>query len=342
MSCAGSQPEKRVNDERPRARDWTGLGVVRGARLAIFLMVACAAGNSLGQEAVDRVWHQPPKPTSADSGWLPRPLVLTSGKISEIEAGIMRLQNEGSVDSQVVTLDRIVWIEPAWETQQAVDGMAQFQAGKFAESIPLLLQAVEARPSVLQQQLLSSHLAIAAYEAEKFPAVFSLVDQLTRTNPPLVVVGMLPIRWTSRSISASATVQARQAIDSSNPYVRLVAASWLLSSPDDRALAERALGALAGDRTNREVSGFAEVLKWRRMPIPRIAELAGDWITQVDQLPIALQAGPLLTIADRLQAAGEKERAAELFLAVELLHKRPRTMVDQARQELVALGQGAE
>jgi hypothetical protein len=114
----------------------------------------------------------------------------------------------------------------------------------------------------------------------------------------------------------------------------LVAASWLLSSPSDRLVAERVLEALAADRREPALARLAEVVSWRRTPVPQIANAAANWPQLVERLPISLQGGPLLTIADRLEAAGEQARSREFYLTVALLHQHPNTLARYATETL--------
>lgn len=285
-------------------------------------------------ESQDRIWYQPADETSADSGLLPKPIELIAGKVLEANAEVFKVERSAVSEPVFLTTDRLVWLEPAWANAEAAKGMAQFQAGDYAASIDSLYAGIQRKPPVWQQQWLLAHLALAAFEAERYPSVMQLAEDLSNSNPPPTFLGMLPIHWSSRSMSASAIAAARTKINSQQPFVRLIAASWLLGSPEDRALAERTLEALAVDRRNRLLTSYATVLRWRRTPVPGIAEQANDWIESVEKLPIMLQPGPLLTIADRLQAAGEADRANELFHSVSLLHQHPKPLSDRAKAEL--------
>lgn len=135
-------------------------------------------------------------------------------------------------------------------------------------------------------------------------------------------------------MSGSAVAAARQVLTSPHSEVRLVAASWLLSEPNERELAERTLEALSKDRSQPQLAALATVVRWRRTPVPQIEKLSEEWLRNIDRLPIALQGGPLICVADRLQAAGAAEKARDLWLTVLVLHRLPKPLNDVARTSL--------
>ena len=322
--------------------------VIAGRRLSlpadfcVAFCTACFVASMLAGRAtlaqspaqVDRIWYQPAPVNSTESSLVPKPLQVVAGTVVEVAGNTMAVQVSDAVEPTFVPVDRLVWIQPSLDDKDARLGLGKMESGEYAESINLLIAGIQSKPEVWKQQWLLAHLAIAALETEKFPSVIELVGQLEASNPPVSFYGLLPIRWTSRRMSPSAIAEARKNIDAPSAIVRLVAASWLLNSPDDRVLAEQTLQALAQGRTNRAVSAYAEVLSWRRTPVPQIGKSADGWLNAVDRLPILMQAGPLLTVADRLQASGDGERAREIFLAIKLLYKQPRTFADQANAEL--------
>lgn len=285
-----------------------------------------------GDPLVDRVWHQPPPPPSGASRWLPQPIIETTGTIAQLAGET--LQMESAAEDQpptYIAVDRILWIEPAWSVAPAREGMQAFEEGRYEEAIPQLLEAVRAGPPPWQQQWLSAHMAMAAHETGRYPAALELVAQLDRSGMPMPIFALLPIRWTSRPVEAPAVMAARERIDAAEPAVRLVAASWMLSSPATRGQAERTLDALSIDGQHPWIARLADAVRWRRTPVPQIEAEASGWLAKIDQLPIALQGGPLLCAADRLDAAGHGDQARELFWAAALLHRQPRPVADKAR-----------
>jgi hypothetical protein len=305
----------------------------------ILALFCCELGFVMAQDtlpstkSVDRVWHQPPPRTSAESNWLPQALLSDSGQVVEIDGNTLRLELPNSQTRNIET-SRIVWLEPAWKSDSAAAGMEAFAAGQYPEAIPNLLSAIQAAPPVWHQQWLGGHLAMSAVAAERYTAALEVVAQISASRPPVPMYALLPIHWTSRPMSGSAVAAARQVLTSPHSEVRLVAASWLLSEPNERELAERTLEALSKDRSQPQLAALATVVRWRRTPVPQIEKLSEEWLRNIDRLPIALQGGPLICVADRLQAAGAAEKARDLWLTVLVLHRLPKPLNDVAQTSL--------
>jgi hypothetical protein len=286
---------------------------------------------------VDRVWYEPPANSSARSNWLPRQLEFAAGTIVKFDRERMELDPIGESQPTMIPSERIIWIEPKYSSELGSQGMQEFSDRRFPEAVPKLFAAIELRPEVWEQQWLTVHLALAAYKVEKYTATLGIVESWSASQPPVPLLGLLPIRWTTKSVSATAIAAARQKLESPENVERLVAASWLLGSPEDQSRAEQTLEKLTNDRRQREVSQLAEAVLWRRTPVPRIESVVEGWLRKIDTMPIALQAGPLLVVADRLRAINEIDRAKELYLSIVLLYQHVGLLADEAKVELQQL-----
>lgn len=328
--------------ERKRSR-MLAAGLVFVSVLGMSAAETCAAQGEIGTAASDRaegmvrVWYEPPPRSSGESDWLPQPLRVSSGTLLEFSRERVRLRPSDGEAVQSIPARRVVWMQPQWRDERASEGMAAFADGRYEEAIGALLAAIKLRPPVHEQYWLTGHLALAAYQANKYAATLELVRSLDASGAPVPVYGLLPVRWRSRPSSPQAVAAAREAVQNESPLVRLVAASWLLSSPADRLVAERILDALAADKQRPDVARLAAVVRYRRASIPQVSTLAKKWMREVETLPIALQAGPWLTVGDRLESAGELAEAREAYLTVALLHQCPRPWTDEARTALESM-----
>jgi tetratricopeptide (TPR) repeat protein len=298
--------------------------------------VAQSAPLETNTAAQLRVWHEPPARPSSESNWTPRPLLLSGGALVRFDEERIQLRPGGGEEIESISMRRVVWIQPRWRDERARKGMRAFDAGQYAEAIEDLLAAIKLRPPLHEQFWLTGHLAWAAYQSERYPAALELVKNLDQSGAPSVTYALLPIRWQSRPTPPQAIAAAREVVRSESAAVRLVAASWLLSSPRDRLTAERALDALAASNRHPLLSQLAEVVRFRRTPVPQIERLAPRWIEAIERLPIGLQGGPWLTVADRLEAAGRADWAREYYLTVALLHRRPGPLAEYAARAMAA------
>lgn len=295
------------------------------------------ATSQVGQAKMHAVWFEPLPPRQNESRRLPRPIESVRGEFLEFTADSLRVSTPD--DQKVVSIAsrRIIWIEPQWDDEDAREGMIAFSAGKYSEALPRLQSALQKRPPVWQQQWLLAHLALAAHQVGKHAESLQLIGYLQRSNPPAFMYALLPVQWTSRPLGATVMQAARTVLDAEESALRLVAASWLLSAGGERELADSVLESLTRGGDSGPIVDLAQVLRWRRVSIPKIGSLLPQWDEAVERLPIGLQGGPLLTIADRLEASGDSQRAQEYYWTVQLLYKKPLPLSENARQALAEL-----
>ena len=188
---------------------------------------------------------------------------------------------------------------------------------KYDQAVRPCLDALSDRPPIWRQQWLSMLAANAAWRSRRSKIALELVGQLdTRPLPPMITA-WLPIDWDGSVRAPGAVQTAQERINDKSAAVRLVAASWLLSSPA-RAQATQTLKQLAVDNQRPGIARLAEVLTWRAATPPEVKENAAAWQTKVDALPMAVQTGPLQTLAEKFNSAGLEADAKRIRLALEL------------------------
>jgi len=317
--------------------------MVRGLLVFVSFLVGFAGWKSSARalqsperaQSVDAiVWVAPFEPRASARSWLPRAIESVRGEILELTTEGIRIEVPLQRTPAAFPATRIVWIEPQFAPGPAKDGVQAFHRGDYAEALRVLAPLVNEPQPLWQRQWLLGHLLLAAQQTGKFSAAMTLVEDFSRLQPPPFMLAFLPIQWTSRPQPATALAAAREKLSAEDPAIRLVAASWMLGSAADRSLAEGVLDALAKSRDQIELRSLAAAVRWRRTAVPEIPGLLDRWIAAVDQLPIPLQGGPLLLIADRAEACGESPRARELYLSVKLLAKVPHPLAEIAAAAL--------
>lgn len=287
------------------------------AAAAMLLGTATAAGPAAAADP-DRVAYYPSGFT-ADStgGWVPRPLSIVDGAIQKFDAQSLEILAAGAAEPQVVATKQIVWIRAGWDDASASAGNEAFQQGRYDEAIAPLLEAVQRGPAAWRQQWLLALLSSAAFESGRYAAAFELVGQLDRSDLPAPLLDLLPIAYTPGGTPRAADA-ARPMLARAEPLVRLLAASVLLTGAD-AAAAERVLQQLAVQTERPLVARLAEAVLWRRTPPPQVSAAAAAWWDKIDRLPPSIAGGPMVVVADRLQAAGLNDQALEAWLTVQLL-----------------------
>jgi hypothetical protein len=266
--------------------------------------------------AADRVWLEPPRPTSTQSRWYPRAIATRSGTVVALDAQQLRWLPAGSETEVLIAAHRVVWAEPELASELESEAIGLFVDGKYAESLSRLPGILQQRPPVWRQQWLTMMASIAAWKSGRSRISLELVSQLDRRPLPPLAIAWLPVAWTNGTQGPDAVAAAENRLSDPSPAVQLVSASWLLSSAD-RSRAVAVLNQLRSGQRE-EIAQLAEVLLWRTATPPQVAESATQWQNKLDALPIVLQTGPTKTLVDKFRSAGRTEAADRLEWSLEL------------------------
>lgn len=297
--------------------------------------VATAQTNSAGADAadsLDRIWIEPPPRVSSESDWYPRSIAVRLGEIKQFDAESLRIVFAGDEAETLIAADRVVWIERAGSSQQERAAVAMFREGNYAESLRPLLDVLAERPPVWRQQSLSMMAAYAAWRSSRERIALEVVDQLDERPLPPLTLAWLPIDWSGERSSAAARDLAVARLDDASPAVRLVSASWLLSGAT-RGQAIAVLQSLSTAAERPQIARLAACLQWRVAAPPEVKASSEKWRTQLDEMPLALQVGPTLTLIDKWRAAGNAEAARQLEMSLQLTPPIPHPAVNNAEDQ---------
>lgn len=302
-------------------------------------------------ERFDDVWIEPASANEKGIRFSPRNVIHRKVRVASFDDKTMTFldSNQTAADdsesgSLQVASARVIWVEPGFDDADTIAAIQTFRGGNFKESIAPLLDAINRRPTVWRAQWLSMHLWQAAYQAQRYPASLELINQIDARPLPAMLVGGLPIHWTSERMPPEAIAAANQVVasEASLEATKLVAASWLLGQPGD-SQAYAVLEAMARQNARPSLAQLASVLLWRKAPPPTFRENRQQWQATLRTLPMTMNPGPTLLLADRLQASGDKETSLELFLSVAVTPSRPHSIVNVAKvraaEILIQLGQ---
>jgi len=266
----------------------------------------------------DRIWLEPAPTTVVQGDWFPRNIEIVSGRVVALDSKQFRVIPQGQTAETATSAARVLWIEPDQVSDLEREMVNLFKQGKYAQSLSILPDALKGRPAVWRQQWLTMLSANSAWKSGRASIALELVGQLDRRPLPAMVLAWLPIAWENGAQSAAVVRAAKERVQDSSAAVRLVAASWLLSSTD-RNQALQIINELVKDSgTSKEISQLARILSWRVTPPPQVAALRKTWEKQIDALPMAVQTGPTRLLMNKLQASGQAEEAKRLQLSLDL------------------------
>ena len=281
--------------------------------------------ESAAAPALDQLWLQPRRPPSAEQGsWFPQAIQSVRGEVKRFDAQSLEFVPIGEVIETQIASERVVWVSPANFDSLEAPIVELYRAGRYAESLSQLRPILEKRPAVWRQQWITMLAANAAYRSGRCNIALELVSQLDRRPLPPMVSAWLPIAWKRGVQSADAISEAEKKLDdaSASEAVRLVAASWLLSTAK-RSEAAAVIKQLTASK-RRDIGLLARSLLWRTASPPQVKQYATEWESQLDQMPMVYQTGPTRALADLFQAAGLSDDAKRLNWALELVPIHPR------------------
>lgn len=290
---------------------------------ALVVLAAMSTAKAVHGQTADRVWLEPIRPTSMQSDWYPRAIEILSGEVLEFDANQLRLLVTGDEAATAVAASRVLWIEPGNVSELEVEAIKLFVARDYATSLAKLPSLLQQRPPVWRQQWITMLAACAAWKSGRSKIALELVSQLDRRPLPPIALAWLPVAWQNGAQSADAVTEAHSRLADSSAAVQLVAASWLLSSPN-RNQASAVLKKLQSqDRA--DIARLAEILLWRTATPPQVVQTAPSLQSKVDALPMVLQIGPTKTMINKLRSAGEFDAADRLQWSLDLtpIHPHP-------------------
>lgn len=299
----------------------------------VFAAWAMVAASCPGQEGTDVVILR-----KKDR---PGEVVERKGTIRSWKGDSLVLETSGSVrtiDSGDVVQVRTVW-PPEWEAA------SQLLAGRrFTESVEPLRGALasEARPwaqAIIREQLVRSLELTGQIDGAAAEFLAILAD-----DPATRHFSCIPLAWHSAAEQTGIGVQAGQWIRSSQPAVRLLGASWLLGTAE-RGSALRELEKLSRDIEPR-IAHLASAQLWRGEWVTADPATLQRWEAQIERMPVALRAGPLLMLASGQKQAGQNEQALLSLMQIPILHPRQlllsRVALEQAAGLLESTGQAGD
>lgn len=294
------------------------------AALAVAAFAGASSNNIAAQEpqpsssavnALVKFWVEPI--TTSTQTWYPSRIEELTGTIVSFDDKQFIARIPGRESEFTVSAQRVIWVEPINVPKNEQAAIDQFNQGEYEACLRPLLDAISARPPVWRQQWLSIVAAQAAMRSGRYKVALELVSQIDRRPLPPMCLGWLPVAWQSRMNDRVMQDAATAKLEDPTAATRLVAASWLLSSPS-RSQAVAVLRSLEREANRDSIASLARMLLWQVVPPPEVASQVDTWQAELDSLPMTLQTGPTLTLIGKLNSSSQSEPAKLLEQSLEL------------------------
>lgn len=269
----------------------------------------------------DEVWIAPGPDRGSGTGWYPDPIVRRRVRIVEFgprafrfvpadRPGVDAADGGGSAGEEQIASSRVLWVARGTASPFETRGLRLFAEKRYAEALPVLIDAIGTRPPAWHQQWLSMVAAQAAWRGGRPEVALELVNQLDRLPFSPLTLAWMPIAWHTSAVDRDDVRVASERLRDGSPAVQLVASSWILATR--RGEAAQRLRVLAAERSRPQIAKLASFVGRRAAAPPEVESFADRWLEEVEAMPMVLRVGPTVMMIHKLEAAGERGRAGRL------------------------------
>jgi tetratricopeptide (TPR) repeat protein len=270
--------------------------LARGTLTAVLLLASVAVAN-----AEDDV-------VTYLGGKAGKQIIRRTGKIEDYTgAGLVLVSAQGR--KETIPLDKLVDFQTT-ATEEETAGDKLLREGKLKEAIEAYQKAKQAESRKWVTRRIAAQLVKCfdlSGEIDKAGDQFLSIVAADAETP---YFGLIPLAWRTPQNAIVPTKATKWLAASDQPVAALIGASWLLSGAE-RTKALAALKSLSSDLDPR-IAHLASAQLWRTSLVTATAADLQKWQAQVDRMPAAIKAGPLLVLGDLL---ARMERNDDALLA---------------------------
>ncbi|MEM7455358.1 MAG: tetratricopeptide repeat protein [Planctomycetota bacterium] len=168
-------------------------------------------------------------------------------------------------------------------------------AGQFNTASQKLQEALDSESRRWAQVAIRAKMVQTLMATENHSEALTLFGSILAEDPDTRFIHLAPLPWTgSASVAQGLASNAEKWIDTAQPVVQLIGASWLLSGPK-RQLAEQRLEQLANSGDDK-VAALATAQLWRTVLPTANEQRVERWSQQLSQMPEDVRAGAYLIL----------------------------------------------
>lgn len=285
------------------------------------------------------IWGEPGE-NSLDR-WKPRSFIEVQAVVVSWEADQLVVVKPGANGTSSFPGDLVAGIEPNWKSPAYAQVHELFKQHKFREVLQQG-QAALAMPDIprWQQRIVVAEMIDSAVALEQYAVAARIFKILAQDTSPELLLSRIPLPWTDELTQATPalTQEALAGLENNSPAMQLLGAAWLLGG-EHRLVAIEKLKSIAASGDSLMAS-YAKSQLWRLVAPEEVFSTGfAQWTALRDQLPLALQAGPSMLLAHRLDQAGQTKIALTEWLRVTSLHEDRYHLRNRALQKAI---QGAK
>lgn len=227
--------------------------------------------------------------------------------------------------------DDIVDFQTAW-SKEYVDGVNALRQGKARESLALLQSALSGESRLWAKAIIRSKMVVANQLLEQNASAVEQFLAIVKEDPQSRFLHLAPVAWSGSSSLADS--QAEQWINSKEPIVQIIGASWLLAG-QKKAEAVKVLDELSRD-IDANIKNLAIAQLWRTRTNVNARQIQ-VWEGIVEKMPRKLRGGPYFVLAQAQAQAGLAESAEINLMRIPILNSEQKALSAEALHRVASL-----
>lgn len=296
------------------------------------------------ESKVSRIWCVP-SATTNQARWNPRDLMIIDAMVVDHTSERLLYAKLGETKVIEQKGDWVVAIDVAWETPEAKLANQLYQKGEYRQAISETTNLRGANLLPWQQRALLANSIDSLRALGMMDRAGQEFLRLAKLNPPSLLYFSMPLLWTNDNLDRKSIQSAQEWMKEDDEHAKLLGASWLLSG-NQRSDAISALESLSNS-SNPIIRQLAATQLWRSIPAAEVSSrLSPKWSAARDSMPIPIQWGPTIVLADKLEQSGNPILAVPEWLRIASLYPdrydASKQAIEKAKTALIKVGRAEE
>jgi pentatricopeptide repeat protein len=191
--------------------------------------------------------------------------------------------------------------------------------GEYLAAVTAFNSAMQIEQRTWVRQELMATLINCLVNTERWDEAARIFGTMIKSDPNSRFFNSIPLAWSERQLPGQAIAQAQTWIDTSEPIAQLMAASWLIGTPQ-RQQAVDVLNKLSRDNDPR-IAHMASAQVWRTQFLTADGGDIERWQAQIQRMPLDLRAGPEFILARALSQNKKYTDAAAMLMKVNIVYQ---------------------
>ena len=269
--------------------------------------ILCATGSISVSDAQDLVFFEKAKSRSETKSTE----IKRKGEIVEWVGN--RISIKGKTGVKEFDTDQLLRIETAWHGgyEEGNRLLAQY---RYDAAINQFNSAIESEPRVWMQNIVFAKLVQCYLAKEDFANAASHFLKVIDDDPQSRFRHLVPLVWTSSRPKKQQLKNAEAWLESSEPMIALMGASWLLADESNQK-ARQKMERLARD-FDPVIASLGKAQTWRLDRVPPNEKRLAIRIEQVQSMPEEVRCGAWYLIADAQSKSKQENDAIVNYMRI--------------------------